>query len=192
MAGRRSGRRCYCAGNWKSRMTRWVALERFANGCCKLYCLDCRWRWKSRAKYCVDLKDHSPRSRKGLSDQDVLDRLIAGSLRIHPETATVESLFRGKTWRVLKPYTDMHGSGYLFVKINAAGRQKKIAVHRLQWMACHLSLVPAGHDVHHRRSPPRPRPKPNHIGNLELKESLDNQANNSPDHEWDDSAYVPF
>lgn len=195
MAGRlpvrRSGRRCACAGYWKTRLSRWVAIERMTNGWHRLYCLDCRWRWKSRAKYCVCLNDHSPRSRKGLSDQDILDRLTAGNLRIHPETAVVESLYHGK-WRTLKQVPNNHDSGYLFVKINFAGRQKKIAVHRLQWMACHLSLVPEGYDVHHVRTPPRPRPKPNHIGNLELRASLVNQSFAAPDHEWSDSEYVPF
>ena len=125
-----------------------------------------------------------------MTDDLILQRLIDGNLRIHPETAVVESFSACYGWHVLKSYLDTHDSGYAFVKISWKTRQKKIAVHRLQWMACHMRLVPAGFDVHHVKAPPRPLPKSNHIGNLELRESLINQSAAAPDYPGYYDAYA--
>lgn len=170
---------------------RWVVLQRFDGGGF-LKCLDCGWKWKSKCKYVAKLRDWKERSRAGLTDADILDRLLAGNLRIDPVTAVVESNLRGD-WTELTQVEDTHESGYRFVKINWKGKQKKIAVHRLQWMAFAEQLVPDGYDVHHKQSSPRPAAKPNALSNLELVESYENQCNGCPGwDEWEDAGEIPF
>lgn len=169
-------------------MTRWVVLRRFDGGG-HLKCLDCGWKWKSKRKYVRLLPDWTEESRTGMTDADILRRLRAGNLRINPVTSAVESNMKGD-WRTIKQIASQHGEdGYRFVSICYAGKKKKIAVHRLQWMAYTDALVPDGYDVHHKKSPPRPAEKPNCVSNLELRESMENQCEGcSPG--WDDD--VPF
>lgn len=170
-------------------MARWVVLNRGKRkASSQLKCLDCGWKWRSKCKYVVRLRDWQERCRRGMTDQMILDRLRDGTLTIDAETAEVRSFY--KKWTVLQQLKSHHGKdGYRFVRVCKMGRKKAIAVHRLQWMACHDCLIPEGYDVHHKRSPPRPSPKPNNIGNLELIESMENQrVGISPG--WDDE--VPF
>lgn len=167
---------CPCEGKWTAKLARWVVLERLPNNHGILKCLECGWKWKSKRRYVAKLPDWKERSRRGLTDAEILQRLRDGNLRIDPETAVVESGLRG--WRVLSQYEDQHDSGYRFVKINWKNKQKKIAVHRLQWMAYSEELIPEGYDVHHKTSPPRPKPKPNNLSNLELRDSYENQSDN--------------
>lgn len=123
-----------------------------------------------------------------MTDEDILHRLfVLKDLRINPRTAVVESKNDiagnpSSKWRALKQVPDKHDSGYRFVSVSFGGRKKKIGVHVLQWMAANRRTVPDGYDVHHKKSPERPHPKPNNIDNLELLESSVNQSMN----------YVPF
>lgn len=184
----RRGARCDCPGHWRDRRSRWVVLRRFEGGG-QLKCLDCGWKWKSRCNYVAVLRDWEERTRAGLTDAEILQRLIDGNLRIDPVTAVVESNLRFGRWKTLRQIADRFDSGYRFVKINWRGKQKKIAVHRLQWMAATLELIPDGYDVHHKYSPPRPQLKPNALENLELMESAENQYLGSRSY-WDDN--TPF
>ena len=178
---------CPCAGRWQDKWHRWVCLQR-GSGFCFLKCLACGWKWKSRTKYARRLPNWVERSRSGMTDEMILSRLLAGNLRIDPVTAVVTSELCGL--RVLTQFPSQHGEdGYRFVKINWQGKQKRISVHRLQWMAYSEEIILEGYDVHHKRSPPRPHLKPNSLANLELVESLINQSVGcSPG--WEDG--VPF
>lgn len=178
---------CPCPGTWKDKLARWVCLRRFRDGGF-LKCQACGWKWKSKRKYVSRLKDHEERCVSGLTDRDVLARLKNGSLTIDPETAEVVSI-TNKGRRILSQRKSNQDDGYRFVDVWRFGKKKRIAVHRLQWMAHTMSLIPKGYDVHHKRSPPRPHTKPNNLANLELVESMENQkVGVSPG--WD--AEVPF
>lgn len=154
-------------------MARWVVLRR--GQISQLKCLQCGWKWRSKCKYVAKLPDHVERSRVGMSDQDILNRLKAGTLKIEPETAQVWSYSELWGWKLLKPQKNQHNDGYRFVDVCYAGKKKRIAVHRLQWMQHTLKLIPEGYDVHHKEAPPWPEAKDNSLGNLELMESLENQ-----------------
>lgn len=121
--------------------------------------------------------------------QDVLARLLVDQdLRIDPVTSVVQSRRQGK-WRTLSQRPDSHDSGYRFVEVSYRGMKKRVGVHVLQWMQATGALVPAGFDVHHKRSPPRPLPKDNALSNLELLPWLENQGNWQANRELDP---VPF
>lgn len=170
---------CKCSGVRQAKMHRWVVLVRDDRGG-RLKCLQCGWRWLSRCKYVGGLPDHKERSRRGLTNEDILQRLRDETLRIHPVTAVVESRIFSpynpkRRWMKLRQVGDRWRSGYRFVEVCVKGLKKKIGVHVLQWMARHDRVPPDGFDVHHMRSPPRPHWKSNAIDNLELKESLQNQ-----------------
>jgi len=166
-------------------MVRWVLLERYSTSSPLgehkrryrglLKCLDCGWVWKSRCKYADGLPLHKERSRKGMTDQDILRRLQDGSLWINSLTSAVWSYYRGKATN-LKVVEDQHGSGYRFVTVCDKGRKKKIAVHRLQWMSATGHCIPDGFDVHHKKSPPRPQEKDNALSNLDLLPSSKNRS----------------
>ena len=177
-------KRCQCGGKWTTRLTRWVVLKRnplkrdFATA--TLYCLDCRWKWISRCRYVALLRDHRPQSRGGMTDDDILKRILENTLRIDPHTAVVESFANSGPhagrWVKLKQVPCNQGGGYMFVSVCRGGKKKKIAVHRLQWMAANRRVVPEGFDVDHVRWAPRPESKDNSLANLRLRPSLENQS----------------
>jgi hypothetical protein len=146
---------CKCEGTWRQLMRRWVCLERGRTS--KLKCLRCGWRWTSKRKYIYKLHDWKEESRSGLTDQDVLDRLLDGTLTIDLETSIVYSWVSNASKKTdnpkpLKPVVRQPkgcGGPYRFVHITRRGKKKKISVHRLVWMASHQSLVPDGFDVDH-------------------------------------------
>lgn len=145
---------CKCGRHYTDQWHRWVVLRRSsdANGSSKLYCLDCRGEWSSRAKYIILLPDHVKRIRSGMTDQDILDRILDGSLEVVIHTAKVFS--NGKE---LKQTSKTHRDGpqrgtYRFVEVAKDKLKKKIAVHRLVWMAAHKTTIPEGHDIDHRVS----------------------------------------
>jgi len=168
-------------------MARWVCLQR-GEVVCLLKCLDCGWKWKSKARYAGRLPDWAERARSGMTDEMILTRLLNGNLRIDPVTSVVESNLKGR-WQVLQQVENQHESGYRCVSVCWEGQKKKITVHRLQWLAYSGKVVPEGYDVHHKRSPPRPQMKPNALENLELKDSLENQSIGKPPG-WDEG--LPF
>lgn len=78
------------------------------------------------------------------TDAMILARLLDGSLTVDARDGTAYS--RGKE---LKQEYDMR-ERYKFVRIWFKGHRKKIAVHRLCWMAVNRACVPHGHNVHHK------------------------------------------
>jgi hypothetical protein len=146
-------------------MLRWVVLERAdpalnGTGASLLKCLQCGFRWKSKRLYVGKLRDWKEEHRSGMTDQDILDRLLDGTLRVDLETAWVFSCsgrFTGKatdTWRELTPIyrqPEDRQCGYWFMEITRNGKKKKIARHRIVWMAANLQLVPDDCDVDHKR-----------------------------------------
>ena len=139
--------RCRCPGHYQDRWHRWRVLQRVQRSL--LYCLDCRSQWRSTARYVVLLQEHRPRSRSGLSDAEILARIQDGSLQLDTRRATVTS--NGRPLAVIErehPDGPQRGT-YRFVKICSRGKQKKIALHRLVWMAAKVRLVPDGYDVDH-------------------------------------------
>ena len=118
-------------------------------GAITVYCLSCRGTWVSKTKYAVTLGLHVPAKRGRLSDEDILEMLREGSLRVVPTTAEV---FKGEKQLSIIERTHRKGpqkGTYRFVYVCRGNDRKKIALHRLVWMAEHDSLVPSGFDVDH-------------------------------------------
>jgi hypothetical protein len=85
-----------------------------------------------------------------MTDQDILKRIVDESLVVDVNTATVMSY-----GTMLKPISRTHKEGkkrgtYRFINVSFLGKQKKIALHRLVWMAFHRKLIPDGYDIDHR------------------------------------------
>ncbi len=169
---------CWCKGHWKVKSLRWGCLRRDANGSL-LYCMDCRHEWLSVRSYAEAIPMWKKRTRSGMTDEDILNRIAAGSLRVREENGLVlvESITdKGTTVlkqieRAVHEYTT-----YRFVNISFAGRMKKIAVHRLNWIF-HNGPVPEGFHVDHEKD------RSDTIGNLRLLPAAVNCATNCPDQE---------
>lgn len=168
---------CFCRVSYRQGgADRWVVIQR-GEGVSTLYCKRCRCEWRSRRKYAADLPEWKKQTRGTVTDDEILHRLfILRDLRIDRETSIVESRAKGKGWIELATFADSHDSGYRFVKINFQGRQRKVAVHVLQWMAATGESVPDDHDVDHITSPPRPQKKDNSLANLRVVPSRFNQS----------------
>lgn len=166
-------KRCKCE-NRRLRL-KWVVIERRCEPLSsRLKCLACGIKWWSKAKYVRLLKDHTERSRRGMTDQDILERLLDGSLWVQGETVFTAS--SSSPLAVEKKTSN--GSTYDFVTVCSGGRKKKIALHRLVWMAHHRQLVPEGFDVDHVLG--KEIPSPNAIENLRLLESSVNRSLGKP------------
>lgn len=142
---------CKCGGGYLANSSRWVVIERReAPQSSHLKCLACSWKWWSTASYVEKLRDHVEKSFSGATDQDILDRIEDGTLFIDVNNAWVFSLSRGN-WRELRIITrESNGSSYRFVEVyGKPGKKKKIALHRLVWMAANRQVVPDGYDVDH-------------------------------------------
>lgn len=84
-----------------------------------------------------------------LTDDDIFSLLVDQELRVCPITARVF-----KKNRELKQIHRTHIRGpqkgtYRFVHVCRGNDRKKIAVHRLVWMADTLDTIPEDHDVDH-------------------------------------------
>lgn len=124
------------------------------------------------------------KSRNGLTDQDILDRINDGTLSVLVNEARVFSFSRFG-WAELTPIErESNGSTYHFVEIAKQGKKKKIALHRLVWMFHHRCLVPDGFDVDHIAD------KSHTIDNLRLLESSKNRSRGKP--ELLQSEMLPF
>jgi hypothetical protein len=166
---------CLCKGRFKTHSELWVVIHRRKEpNTSQLKCLKCKWKWWSKRNYIKSLKDHKERTRRGCTNEMVLERILNKTLSVDPHTSEVTSYLRTKK---LKQIPDRQNGGYLFVEVCVQGRKKKIAVHVLQWIQANKRLPPPGYDVHHKVSPPRPLPKDNALSNLELKESSKNRSN---------------
>lgn len=127
-------------------------------------CLKCGHKWNSRRKYVARLADHTEYSRKGMTDQDILDRILSGTLEVDMKGRFVTSHRRETKQLTVWEHT-RNGSTYRFVSI-CLGHKKKISIHRLVWMAFWKQLVPEGQDVDHIKG--REIENPDGIENLRL------------------------
>ena len=166
-------KRCVCQGHYSDNWQNWRVIERVAKpGASMLYCLECRQEWRSLAKYVVLIPCHEKDDRSGLTDGDVLIRIQEGSLLVNVETCEVRSVTRRGGEKVLRVVTRRsNGSEYRFVEVSRGGRKKKVALHRLVWMAANRRTVPSGHDVDHRKDQ-----SDDSIGNLRLMDSSSNRS----------------
>lgn len=164
--------RCNCAGNKWDVWTNWRVVKR-AGKMFRLYCLQCRHAWLTSARYAAIMRDHKPERRSGMTDQDILQRIEDGSLIVDVEQAVVESIsmYGRKQLRVIE--RESNGSAYRFVEITSNGKKKKIALHRLVWIAANRQITPEGFDVDHRDGPF------DGISNLRLRPSAENRADTS-------------
>jgi hypothetical protein len=78
------------------------------------------------------------------TDAMILERLRDGSLTVCLETGLAFS--RGK--QLIDEY-DKRGR-YRFYRIYCGRARKKIAVHRLVWMAGTMAEIPPDHEIHHK------------------------------------------
>jgi hypothetical protein len=143
---------CWCQGHWKAKSLRWGRLKQEGKRSL-LYCKDCRQEWWSIRNYASQIPMWVKEVRSGMTDQDIMNRILSGSLRVLEKKGLVivESFTpnRGtvsltQIERQVHPYTT-----YRFVEISAGGLKKKIAVHRLNWMFHHQRMVPEGFHVDH-------------------------------------------
>lgn len=114
------------------------------------------------------------------TDDDVLYLLNQDAYTVCLETATVTSP-RG---RIIVPRTEGNGSEeYLFVRLYFSRAERKIALHKLVWMAGTRSLVPENFEVHHRDNDTRN----NSFINLMAIHKIDHKKIHA-----DDPAEIPF
>lgn len=171
---------CDC-GTFKTSGERWRVLERHKLPAKSLLkCLSCGWKWESNRQYVAELNDHRERSRSGMTDQMILDRIRGGSLVVDVEFARIYSVNGAKReLKQIKRTSPSSGTTYEFVEVSSSGCKKKIAVHRLVMMASENDLTPEGMDVDHIRG----KKVENHNGrwNLRYVKSEVNQSHRTTD-----------
>lgn len=166
--------RCKCE-NRRLRI-KWVVVQRRSHPLTsRLKCLACSIKWWAKAKYVQQLPDHVEQSRRGMTDADILERIINGTLWVDGET--VWSANAKEPLTVVTRTSNR--STYQFVSVSLRGRKKAIALHRLVWMFHNKQLVPEGFDVDHRFG--KNVDRPNAIENLRLLESSINRSIGKPD-----------
>lgn len=157
-------------------MEKWVVLERRElPKTSRLKCLRCGWKWWSKRRYSSKLPDHVERRVSSITDECVLARLREGTLQVNLDRPAVRSYDPvRRCWRSIHISTRVSNGGppYRFVVIYKIGR-KKVALHRLVWMAAHMRVVPPGYDVDHRQHGIK---NPDAIGNLRLLPSAVNRS----------------
>lgn len=172
MTTNRKPNQCTCGGHYTDKWHRWVVLKRGGESS-RLYCLDCRAEWRSRAKYIVLLPDHQKRVRSGLTDHEVLNAIKScGLFRVDVNAARVFSA-RGRELQVVErehPEGPQRGR-YRFVELCVSGRKKKVALHRLVWMVAHGRVPPPDCDIDHIKSQ-----DDDTISNLRLLDSAENRG----------------
>lgn len=171
---------CKC-GNYRDAGHRWVVIERRKSpSSSRLKCLQCGWKWYSTCNYVENLEDHVEKSFSGMTDQDILDKIVSGRLTVFPDTAEVFSYRKvTESWTKLRVIErESNGSTYRFVEICKGCKKKKIALHRLVWISFHRELVPKGYDVDHIEG--KDRDYPDAIDNLQLLESSFNRSRGNP------------
>lgn len=163
---------CTCHGHYTDKWHRWTVVKRGSKSS-KVYCLDCRAEWSSRAKYIVLLPDHTKRIRRGLTDTIILEAILSRNLfRVDIDNAKVYSA-AGKELVIISrthPEGEQRGT-YRFVSLCVDGKQKKVALHRLVWMVANGMVPPDGHDIDHIESQ-----DDDTIDNLRLMTSFENRG----------------
>lgn len=175
--------KCECPGFfYYEKWQHWRVISRGAKTS-RLYCLKCRHSWLTRARYVAIMRDHKPRRRSGMTDENILQRIMNGSLVVDVENAIVESLsvIGRKLLRVIE--RESNGSSYRFVEVSYQGKKKKIALHRLVWIAANQKIPPKGYDVDHNDGPF------DGISNLRLRLSGENRSDTAKQRKLAD---VPF
>jgi len=171
-------KRCKCIerdrGKWKVVERRQYPLTS------RLKCLRCGIKWWSKCKYVATLGNHVEYSQRGLTDQDILDRINTGTLWVEGEKVVSKS--RKGIMELMQIHRESSGSKYHFVTVWAGNKKKKIAVHRLVWMCHHRSLVPDGFDVDHKSG--KDIPNANAIENLQLLPSSVNRSRGKPNDDF--------
>jgi hypothetical protein len=113
-----------------------------------------------------------------MTDEHILMRLVDGTLQVCERGLSVQSWSKRHGWvsLVIIEHRGDNGRGskYRFVSVTFGGKKKKIAVHRLVWMAHNRQTVPTGFDVDHIHG--KSVEYPDGIHNLRLLDSLANQA----------------
>lgn len=129
------------------------------------------------------------RKYKPASEQIILDRLAAGTLRVDLETGVVEvlhphhSVWPGQ-WR--EPHMKPSGrtDQYRVFKLYLKNSRREVRLHRAVWIAGTGELIPDGCEIHHKDEDP----ENNAYSNLELLESEQhrNHHNGNGDADYDD------
>lgn len=126
----------------------------------------------------MHLQGHTEKSRSGMTDGHILHRLVTGTLLVCEKGTWVKSWSAWHGWRRLNfiEHRGDNGRGtkYRFVNVCYGKLKKKIAVHRLVWMAHNKQVVPPGFDVDHVKG--KSVEYPDGIHNLRLLDSLVNQS----------------
>lgn len=116
-------------------------------------------------------------NRPRITDEDVLARIVDGTLIVDVDRARVRSWNCSRQkWTYLLVMVRRHSSGgapYRFVQICKSRGRKKVALHRIVWMAANMRVPPEGCDVHHRK---HKRRIPDAIDNLLLLPSGVNRS----------------
>ncbi len=164
---------CWCSGRWRDKIARWGCLMRLQDRAL-LYCKTCRHEWWSKRNYVAQVEDWTKRRRSGMTDQEILERILAGTLlvreeggRVIVETVGHRGSVLNQTERAVHQYTT-----YRFVSICLDGKKKKVAVHKLNWMFHNRALVPEGFHVDHENG------RGDVIDNLRLLPAAKNCATN--------------
>lgn len=168
---------CQCGGKgYRDKGEKWRVIQRRKfPATSRLKCLKCGWKWWSGCKYVSKLEDHVERSRNGMTDDHILQRLRDKTLIVKLDGSAVYSCYPFCDKRQLKIKTrKVNGSSYKFVKVCYKGMQKKIALHRLVWMSANNRTVPDGYDIDHVKG--KNIEHPNGIENLRLRPSSENRA----------------
>lgn len=119
--------------------------------------------------------NHKERTRGKLTDSEILSLVTSGEIIVDVDSGKHVT----KNGRVLSVVSRTHADGesrgtYRFVSICHGGKRKKIAIHRLVWMAVNGTVVPQGYDVDHVRG--KGIEFPDGYGNLRLLESSVNRG----------------
>ncbi|MEM6692777.1 MAG: hypothetical protein AAF664_25340, partial [Planctomycetota bacterium] len=131
---------CKCIGGYRCNGDSWRVIDRRdPPATSQLKCLTCGWKWWSDRKYVAKLPDHVEDCRSGMTDLDVVALVRSGQLSILANNERAVRVFRKQpsgTWKDLQVINrESNGSSYKFVTICGGGKKKKVALHRLVWMA---------------------------------------------------------
>ena len=151
--GRKSRRNYVCTRRHVATTTSGEVFSRYSEVKCRV----CGGKWRTAATYVDKLPDYRERKYRKLIDEQILQLLRDGHLRVNPITGIVRKQKRLaggnhgywlNQWIILKQDPDRNG--YPSVRIRWSGHRKGIMVHRLVYMAVRRKLIPDGYDVDHR------------------------------------------
>jgi len=118
-----------------------------------------------------------------MSDEQILQRINDGNLIVDCATATVVGVSHCGERQLRVIERESNGSTYRFVEVCAGGKKKKIALHRLVWIAANRMIPPAGYDVDHIEGPS------DCIDNLRLRPAGENRADTARTRQYASSEF---